>query len=74
METTAAIRLPPLLASFHREMPAVELNLKTSPTELLMQQVSNNELDVVLLPTTKSCMMKILHYNHRSYARRRWCW
>ena len=49
METTAAIRLPQLLASFHREMPAVELNLKTSPTELLMQQVSNNELDVVFV-------------------------
>lgn len=45
METTAAIRLPELLARFHREMPAVELNLKTSPTEQLMQQVSNNELD-----------------------------
>lgn len=49
METTAAIRLPPLLARFHREMPAVELNLKTAPTELLMQQVNNNELDIAFV-------------------------
>ncbi|HFZ8994955.1 TPA: LysR substrate-binding domain-containing protein [Citrobacter freundii] len=49
METTAAVRLPSLLADFHREMPAVELNLKTSPTEQLVQQVIDSELDIAFV-------------------------
>src|SRR6201995_2795780 len=32
METTAAVRLPTLLADFHRRFPAVRLSLRTSPT------------------------------------------
>src|ERR1044072_2131229 len=32
METTAAVRLPALLAEFHRRFPAVRLTPKTSPT------------------------------------------
>src|SRR6201989_2403223 len=30
METTAAVRLPPLLADFHRRFPAVRLSLRTA--------------------------------------------
>ena len=32
METTAAVRLPSLLAQFHRRFPAVQLSLRTAPT------------------------------------------
>lgn len=49
METTAAVRLPSLLANFHREMPFVELNLKTSSTEVLVQQILNSELDIAFV-------------------------
>src|SRR3954465_4512943 len=31
METTAAVRLPPLLADFHHRFPAVRLSLRTAP-------------------------------------------
>ena len=49
METTAAVRLPSLLANFHREMSSVELNLKTSSTEVLVQQILNSELDIAFV-------------------------
>ncbi|ATA25207.1 transcriptional regulator [Brenneria goodwinii] len=49
METTAATRLPPLLAAFSGQMPRVELSLKTLPTELLIEQVLNCELDVAFV-------------------------
>ncbi|MDV2685567.1 LysR family transcriptional regulator [Alkalihalophilus lindianensis] len=45
METTAAIRLPLLLSKFHREYPAVDLTLKTGPTEQNVQGVLQYELD-----------------------------
>ncbi|MEC1722899.1 LysR family transcriptional regulator [Schinkia azotoformans] len=45
METTAAVRLPALLSRFHREYPAVDLTLKTGPTELNVQRVLQYELD-----------------------------
>ena len=45
METTAAIRLPKLLSKFHREYPAVDLTLKTGPTEQNIQAVLQYELD-----------------------------
>src|ERR1700755_27577 len=32
METTAAVRLPPLLANFHRRFPGVRLSLRTATT------------------------------------------
>lgn len=45
METTAAVRLPALLAKFHRQYPAVDLTLKTGPTEQNVQRVLQYELD-----------------------------
>lgn len=45
METTAAVRLPALLSKFHREYPAVDLTLKTGPTEQNVQDVLRYELD-----------------------------
>ena len=45
METTAAVRLPRVLAAFHERHPAVELSLATGPTQALVEQVLAYELD-----------------------------
>ncbi|MCK1476070.1 DNA-binding transcriptional LysR family regulator [Bradyrhizobium sp. LB8.2] len=45
METTAAVRLPPLLADFHRRFPAVRLSLRTAPTADLVASVLEGTLD-----------------------------
>ncbi|KQT04282.1 MULTISPECIES: LysR family transcriptional regulator [Bradyrhizobium] len=45
METTAAVRLPPLLADFHRRCPAVRLSLRTAPTADLVADVLDGTLN-----------------------------
>ncbi len=45
METTAAVRLPALLADFHRRYPAVRLTLRTAPTADLVAAVLDGSLD-----------------------------
>ena len=45
METTAAVRLPKLLSKYHREYSAVDLTLKTGPTEQNVRGVLQYELD-----------------------------
>ena len=45
METTAAVRLPALLADFHRRFPAVRLTLRTAPTADLVAAVLDGGLD-----------------------------
>lgn len=45
METTAAVRLPTLLAEFHRHFPAVRLTLRTAPTADLVAAVLDGALD-----------------------------
>ncbi|QOZ26374.1 LysR family transcriptional regulator [Bradyrhizobium sp. CCBAU 51753] len=45
METTAAVRLPTLLAEFHRRYPAVRLTLRTAPTADLVAAVLDGSLD-----------------------------
>jgi len=45
METTAAVRLPPLLADFHRRYPAVRLSLRTAPTADLVAGVLDATFD-----------------------------
>jgi len=45
METTAAVRLPALLAEFHRRLPAVRLTLKTATTADLVAAVLDGALD-----------------------------
>src|SRR5216684_376184 len=45
METTAAVRLPSLLADFHRRFPAVRLTLRTAPTADLVTAVLDGALD-----------------------------
>src|ERR1700760_2951580 len=45
LETTAAVRLPMLLAEFHRRFPAVRLTLKTATTADLVAAVLDGALD-----------------------------
>jgi DNA-binding transcriptional LysR family regulator len=45
METTAAVRLPALLAEFHRRFPAVRLTLRTATTADLVTAVLDGTLD-----------------------------
>ena len=45
METTAAVRLPTLLADFHRRFPAVRLSLRTATTADLVAAVLDGSLD-----------------------------
>jgi DNA-binding transcriptional LysR family regulator len=45
METTAAVRLPPLLADFHRRAPAVRLTLRTATSADLVAAVLDGTLD-----------------------------
>jgi DNA-binding transcriptional LysR family regulator len=45
METTAAVRLPSLLAEFHKRFPAVRLSLRTAPTADLVAAVLDGSLD-----------------------------
>ncbi|WP_028552347.1 LysR family transcriptional regulator [Paenibacillus sp. UNC451MF] len=45
METTAAVRLPEYLVSYHRTYPNVDLTLTTGPTEDHIQAVLHYELD-----------------------------
>jgi DNA-binding transcriptional LysR family regulator len=45
METTAAVRLPPLLADFHRRFPSVRLSLRTATTADLVAGVLDGTFD-----------------------------
>ena len=49
METTAATRLPGVIADFRRRHPQVELRLTTSHTAGLVQGVLNHQLDAALV-------------------------
>jgi len=45
LETTAAVRLPPVLAEYHRRFPSVELQLVTGTALDLIQQILDFKLD-----------------------------
>jgi len=49
METTAAARLPQVLAAFNRKHPAVDLILDTAPTDQLLDGVLKHRLDLALV-------------------------
>ena len=49
METTAAVRLPALLADYHRSYPQVELNLVTGPSGASIKRLLNYEVDGALV-------------------------
>lgn len=44
METTAAVRLPPVLAKFHAQYPDVGLDITTGPTATLLEKVLDHSL------------------------------
>lgn len=49
METTAAMRLPEVLATFHRHAPRVSVELVTGTSAALIDRVLNLELDAALV-------------------------
>jgi len=49
METTAAVRLPEVLAAYHQRYPEVELSLQTGTSERVLHSVLNYEIDVGLV-------------------------
>lgn len=49
METTAACRLPPVLAAYHAAFPDVELSLRTGSTGAMVEEVLSYRLDAALV-------------------------
>ncbi|MEX6501426.1 LysR substrate-binding domain-containing protein [Pseudomonas zhanjiangensis] len=49
METTAAVRLPEVLAAFHRDAPRVDLSLLTGTSRHLIDEVLAGRLDAALI-------------------------
>ncbi len=49
MESTAATRLPPVLAAFHQRYPSVSLELRTGPTARMTAGVLDGSLDCALV-------------------------
>ncbi|TGR64741.1 LysR family transcriptional regulator [bacterium M00.F.Ca.ET.194.01.1.1] len=45
METTAALRLPPILIEYSKACSVVDVQVETGPTEVLVTRVLNRELD-----------------------------
>lgn len=45
METTAALRLPPLLGRLHRQHPGIDLELRTGPTAQLVDWLLRGDID-----------------------------
>ncbi|SMH55075.1 LysR family transcriptional regulator [Azospirillum agricola] len=45
MESTAAVRLPPILARFHADHPDVELTILPGPTETMLAEVLAGRID-----------------------------
>ncbi|MFW6166904.1 MAG: LysR family transcriptional regulator, partial [Ralstonia sp.] len=52
MESTAASRLPALLATLHQRWPRVQLELVTMPTHQSIQALSNFEVDCAFIAET----------------------
>ncbi len=49
LESTAASRLPPLLARFHKNHPAVRIELQTGTTDTLIERVADGEIDAAFV-------------------------
>jgi DNA-binding transcriptional LysR family regulator len=49
LETTAAVRLPPVLAEYHRRFPSVDLQLVTGTALDLIQRILDFELDATFV-------------------------
>jgi DNA-binding transcriptional LysR family regulator len=80
METTAAVRLPQVLAAFNRKHPQVDLILDTGPTDYLLDGVLRHRLDMALvaapvphpelaqLPVFEEELVLITNYRHPPVA------
>ncbi len=78
MEAVAATRLVEPLMCFHQSQPQVELNLKTAPTGLLIENVLNGELDMAFVadppkdarlhisPVYKETLVLVSDVNHKA--------
>lgn len=49
METTTALRLPPILAAYHAAYPEVDIKLKTGPTADLVEMLMDGQVDCVFV-------------------------
>ena len=49
LESTAASRLPPLLARFHKNHPLVRIELQTGTTDTLIERVADGEIDAAFV-------------------------
>lgn len=49
METTTALRLPPILAAYHAAHPEVDIKLKTGPTAELVEMLIDGQVDCVFV-------------------------
>ena len=49
METTTALRLPPILSDYHRRYPDVDLTLDTGPSAELLARLLDGELDGIFI-------------------------
>lgn len=49
METTTALRLPPILAAYHAAHPEVDIQLKTGPTAELVEWLMAGKVDCVFI-------------------------
>lgn len=49
METTMALRLPPILAAYHASYPEVDMTLSTGPTATLIEQLMAGQVDGVFV-------------------------
>ncbi|PKH22217.1 LysR family transcriptional regulator [Enterobacterales bacterium CwR94] len=49
LESTAAVRIPPLLARYHQRFPEVELEFTTGPSDELLQALLEGRLDAVFV-------------------------
>lgn len=58
METTTAIRLPPILAEFHAAYPDVDIQLRTGPTAELVEWLMEGQVD---------CVFVAGRFEHRRY-------
>lgn len=49
METTAAVRMPPVLAAFHAKYPSIEISLRTGTSASVIDDVLNRRVDAGLI-------------------------
>jgi len=49
METTTALRLPPILAAYHAAQPDVDIQIKTGPTAELVELLLNGQVDCIFV-------------------------